>query len=147
MICGGPDEWGVGAIRIVAVGATPGVDEVVGDSFVGLNHGGFGFEVPFAGGSCREFVRSEKVGEQSGCACWSGKCGGAGGADGVGVVIGVVAVAGGLEGSDFGFGGGGSAVTANSACGTEGETSEDADDGDDGEEFDQGEGRPRAARG
>ena len=38
-------------------------------------------------------------------------------------------------------------MTANSARGSEGEACEDADDGDDGEEFDQGEGRRRAARG
>ena len=38
-------------------------------------------------------------------------------------------------------------MTANSARGTEGEACKDADDGDDGKEFDQGEGRHRAARG
>ena len=48
---GGPDEWGVGAIGVVAVGVAPGVDEVVRGGVVGINHGGFGFEVPFSGGS------------------------------------------------------------------------------------------------
>jgi hypothetical protein len=52
-----------------------------------------------------------------------------------------------LEGGDFGFGGGGSSVTANGSRGTQSEACEDTDDGDDGEEFDQGEGRRRAARG
>jgi len=43
---GGPDEWGVGAVRVVAVGVAPRVDKVVGGS-VGINHRGFGFEVAF----------------------------------------------------------------------------------------------------
>ena len=38
-------------------------------------------------------------------------------------------------------------MTANSAGGAEGEACENADDSDGGEEFDQGEGRRRAARG
>jgi len=42
---GGPDEWGVGAVRVVAVGVAPRVDEVVS-----ANHSGFGFEVAFARG-------------------------------------------------------------------------------------------------
>ena len=146
---GGPDEWGVGAIRIVTVGVAPGVDEVVGGvgGFVGFDHSGFGFEVAFGGGSCREFVRSDKVAEQSGCFCGFGNCGGAGSADGVGTVIGKITFAGGLEGGDLGLGGGSSSVTANRARRTEGEACEDADDGDDGEEFDEGEGRLRAERG
>ena len=148
LACGGPDEWGVRAIRIVTVGVAPGVDEVVGGvgGFVGFDHSGFGFEVAFGGGSCREFVRSDKVAEQSGCFCGFGNCGGAGGADGVSTVIGVVAVACGLEGSDFGFGGRVGTVSANGSRGTEGEPCEDADDGDDSEEFDQGEGGHGAER-
>ena len=63
------------------------------------------------------------------------------------IIIGVVAVARGLEGGDLRLGGGGSSVPANRARGTEGKACEDADDGDDGEEFDEGEGRRRAARG
>jgi len=149
LACGGPDEWGVGAIRIVTVGVAPGVDEVVGGvgGFVGFDHSGFGFEVAFGGGSCREFVRSDKVAEQSGCFCGFGNCGGAGGAYGVGTVIGKITVAGGLEGGDLGLGGGSSSVTANGSRGAEGEACEDADNGDDGEQFDQGEGRLRAERG
>ena len=50
MSSGGPDEGGVGAVGVIAVGVSPGVDEVVGGS-VGISHGGFGFEVPFRGGS------------------------------------------------------------------------------------------------
>jgi len=148
LACGGPDEWGVGAIRIVTVGVAPGVDEVVGGvgGFVGFDHSGFGFEVAFGGGSCREFVRSDKVAEQSGCFCGFGNCGGAGGAYGVGTVIGKITVAGGLEGGDLGLGGGSSSVTANGSRGAEGEACEDADDGDDGEEFDQGERRHGADR-
>jgi len=46
---GGPDKWGVGAVGVVAVGISPRVDEVVWGS-VGINHGGFWFEVAFGGG-------------------------------------------------------------------------------------------------
>ena len=38
-------------------------------------------------------------------------------------------------------------MTANCTRGTEGKACEDADNGDDSEEFDEGEGRRRAARG
>ena len=48
LACGGPDEWGVGAVGVVSVGVAPRVDKVVGGC-VGKNHGRFGFEVPFAG--------------------------------------------------------------------------------------------------
>ena len=49
---GGPDEGGVASsvlicAAIVPIGVAPGVDEVVGFSLFGLNHGGFGFEVAF----------------------------------------------------------------------------------------------------
>ena len=50
MACGGPDEGGVGAVGVVAISIAPGVDEVVWGSG-GINHGGFGFEVAFGGGS------------------------------------------------------------------------------------------------
>ena len=49
---GGPDEWGVCAVGVVAVGVSPGVDKVVGRC-VGKNHGGFRFEVPFGAGDGR----------------------------------------------------------------------------------------------
>ena len=148
MTCSGPDEWCVCTVGIVAVGVAPRVDKVVGGhGGIGKDHGGFGLEVAFGGGSCREFVRSDKVAEQNGCFCGFGNCGGAGGTDGVGVVVGVVAVAGGLEGGDLSFGGGGGAVTANSACGTESQACQDADEGDDGEKLDEGERRHGAARG
>ena len=152
MACGGPDKGGVGSVGIVAVGVAPGVDEGVWGCIC-FDHGGFGLEVPFAGGSGGESSRAQKVGEKSGCIGWSGDRGGAGSADGVGVVIGEVAVAGGLEGGDLRLGGGGGAVPANGARGTEGKACEDADDGDDGEEFDEGEGKlltqrtPRSERG
>ena len=48
MSSGGPDEWGVGAVGVVAVGVAPRVDKVVGRC-VGKNHGRFGFEVTFTG--------------------------------------------------------------------------------------------------
>ena len=146
MSSGGPDERGVGAVGVVAVGVAPGVDEGVWGCIC-FDHGGFGLEVPFAGGSGGESSRAQKVGEKSGCIGWSGDRGGAGSADGVGVVIGEVAVAGGLEGGDLGLGGGGGSVTANSPRRPQGQAGEDADDGDDSEEFDEGERRRRAARG
>ena len=145
MTSGGPDEWGVGAVRVVAVGVAPRVDKVVGRC-VGKNHGGFGFEVAFGGRCSTQIGRSNQIGEESlacGVVCIWGKA--RGWADvcvnRVGIVIGIEAVAGGLEGGDFGFCGGGSSVTANGSRSTESEACEDADDGDDGEEFDEGEGR------
>ena len=146
MAGGGPDEWSVCTVGIVSVSVAPGIDKVVGRC-VGKNHGGFGFEVAFGGGSCREFVRSDKVAEQNGCFCGFGNCGGAGGTDGVGSVIGEVAVARGLEGCNLGFRGGSGAVAPNGARRPQGQACEDADDGDDGEEFDEGERRHGAARG
>jgi len=50
LACSGPDEWCVGAVGVIAVGVAPRVDKVVGRS-VGKNHGRFGFEVAFGGGS------------------------------------------------------------------------------------------------
>lgn len=135
MSCGGPDEWGVGAIRIVTVGVAPGVDEVV-RGCVGIDHRGFGFEVPFAGRGRRQSRRSNKAAEEIRCTGWSSNCGRASGPDRVGIVICIVAVAGGLEGGDFGLGGGGGSETANGSGGTEGKASENADDGDNSEEFD-----------
>ena len=146
MAGGGPDEGGVGAVGIVAIGVAPGVDEGVWGCIC-FDHGGFGLEVPFAGGSGGESSRAQKVGEKSGCIGWSGDRGGAGSADGVGVVIGEVAVTRGLKGGDFGFRGGGGAVTANSPRRPQGQAGEDADDGDDSEEFDEGEGCHGAERG
>ena len=64
MSSGGPDEWGVGAVGVVAVGVAPGVDKVVGRT-VGINHGGFGFEVPFCGGSDGYGERAKQIGEES----------------------------------------------------------------------------------
>ena len=61
---GGPDKGGVGAVRIVAVGGAPRVDEVVGGS-VGINHGRFGFEVAFGGWGAVVLVRAEEIGEES----------------------------------------------------------------------------------
>ena len=48
LACGGPDEWGVCAVGIVAVRVAPGVDKVVS-----VNHSGFWFEVAFAGQGVR----------------------------------------------------------------------------------------------
>ena len=49
---GGPYEWGVCAVGIVAVGIAPRVDKVVGGS-VCKNHCRFGFEVTFRGEGVR----------------------------------------------------------------------------------------------
>ena len=49
---GGPDERGVCAIGVVAVGVAPRVDEKVG-GYGGIYHSGFGFEVAFSGGGSR----------------------------------------------------------------------------------------------
>ena len=140
MSSGGPDEWGVGAVGVVAVGVAPRVDKVVGRC-VGKNHGGFGFEVAFGGRCSTQIGRSNQIGEESlacGVVCIWGKA--RGWADvcvnRVGIVIGIEAVAGGLESSNFSFGGGVGTVPANRPCGPESEACEDADDGDDGEKLD-----------
>ena len=138
MACSGPYKRGTRAVGVIAVGVAPWVDKVVG-GFAGIDHRGFGFEVPFAGGGRRQSRRSDKAAEEIRCAGWSSHCRGAGSADGVGIVICIVAVAGSLQGGDLGFGGGCGTVTANGTCGTEGKASEDTDDGDDSEEFDEGE--------
>ena len=139
-----PDQGGVGAVGIVAVGVAPRVDEVVVSS--SIHHRGFRFEVPFAGGGRRQSRRSDKTAEENCSTGGSSHSGGAGSADGVGAVIGIEAFACGLKGGDLRFGGGGGAVPANGSCGTESEACEDADDGDDSEEFDQGEGGHGAER-
>ena len=141
MACGGPDEWGVGSVGVVAVGVAPRVDEVWVGISRAADHGGLGFEVTFCGWGAVVLVGSKEIAKEISGTSWGGDCGGAGGADGVGTVIGKIMIAGGLEGGDFGFGGRVRAVTANGARGAEGEACEDADDGDDGEEFDEGEGR------
>ena len=141
MSSGGPDEWGVGAIGVVAVGVAPGVDEVWVGIIRAADHRRFGFEVTFGGWGAVVLVGSKEIAKEISGTSWGGDCGGAGGADGVGTVIGIKAVTSGLQGSDFSFGGGVGTVTPNGSRGTEGEPCEDADDGDDSEEFDQGEGR------
>ena len=146
MTGGGPDEWGVGAVGVVAIGVAPRVDEVwVGNSRA-ADHRRFGLEVAFGGGWTIILVGAEEIVEENlasgGVVGWVNSRGGCTGIRGIKVVIGEVAVAGRLEGGDFGFGGGGGAVTANGSGGPKGEACEDADDGDDGEEFDKGEGGP-----
>ena len=138
MACRRPYDRGVCAVGVIAVGVAPRIDKVVGGC-VGVDHCGFGFEVPFAGRGRRQSRRSDKIAEESCSTGWSSNCGRASGPDGVGIVICIVAVAGGLEGGNFGLGGGGGTVTANGPCGTEGKACEDADNGDNGEELDQGE--------
>ena len=49
---GGPNEGGVCAVGVVAVGVAPRVDEKVG-GYGGIYHSGFGFEVAFSGGGSR----------------------------------------------------------------------------------------------
>ena len=147
MSSGGPDERGVGAVGVVAVGVSPGVDEVRVSAGGATDHSGFRLKVAFSGWWSIVLVSAKEIGEESGCACRGCDIGGAGSADGVSIVIGEVAVTGGLEGGDLCFGGGGGTVTANGACGTEGKACKNPDDGDDGEEFDQGERRHGAARG
>ena len=48
MSSGGPDEWGVGAVGVVAVGVAPGVDEADW-RWISSHHSRFGFEVAFTG--------------------------------------------------------------------------------------------------
>jgi len=151
----GPDQGGVCAVGVVAVGVSPGVDEVrVGDGGA-TDHRRFRLEVALRSRSYVVLVATKQVGEEDlssicvsrssrGKTCrWIGhRVSG-----GVRIMVGIVAVAGGLEGGDFRLGGGGGTVTANCTRGTEGKASEDADDGDDSEELDEGERRRRAARG
>ena len=138
MACRRPYDRGVCTVGVIAVGVAPRIDKVVGGC-VGVDHCGFGFEVPFAGRGRRQSRRSDKIAEES-CSTGGGShCGGGGSADGIGIIIRIVAVTGGLEGGDFGLGGGGGTVTANGSGGSEGKACEDADNGDNGEELDQGE--------
>ena len=151
MACGGPDERGVYAVGIVSVGVAPGVDEVWVGVGGATDHRRFWLEVAFGGWGAVVLVRAEEIGEESlarsGVVGWINNRGGCRGIRRVKIVVGEVAIAGGLEGCDFGFGGGGGAVTSNSSRRPQGKACEDADDGDDSEEFDEGEGRRRAARG
>ena len=147
MACGRPDERGVGAVGIVAVGVSPGVDEVRVSAGGATDHSGFRLKVAFSGWWSIVLVSAKEIGEENlacGGVCswgeargWADVC-----VNRVGIVIGKIAIAGGLEGGDFSFRGGGGAVPANRACGTEGKACENADNGDDSEEFDQGEGSP-----
>ena len=65
MACGGPYEWGVCAVRIVAVGVAPRVDEVWVGISRAADHSGFGFEVAFGGWGAVVLVRAEEIGEES----------------------------------------------------------------------------------
>jgi len=152
---GGPDEGGVGAVGVIAVGVAPRVDKVWVGVGGATDHRRFWLEVAFGGWGAVVLVRAEEIGEESlagvGVSQSNGRITGrwighrVGG--GVRIIIGVVAVACGLKGGDFGFRGGGGAVAPNGTSGTESEAGENADDGDDGEEFDEGERRHGAARG
>ena len=60
---GGPDEGGVCAVGVVAVGVAPWVDEVVVSS--SIDHSGFGFEVAFSGWWSIILVGAEETGEEN----------------------------------------------------------------------------------
>jgi len=147
LACSGPDEGGVGAVGVVAVGVPPRVLQVRIGCVCATDHGGFGFEVPLRSGSYAVLVATKKIGEENlaggfvitrvEAGRWIDR-----GVRGVKIVVSKITVAGGLEGGNFGFGGRVGSVTANSPSGAEGEAGEDANDSDDGEELDQGEGRP-----
>ena len=145
MICGGPDERGVGAVRIVAVSAAPGVDEVRVGVGGATDHRRFWLEVTFSRWWSIVLVGAEEVGEENyasvGVTIWvvargwigHGVCCG-----GIRIVVGEIAVARGFEGGDFGLGGRGGAVTPNGTGSTESEACKNADDGDHSEDFDEG---------
>ena len=62
---GGPDERGVSAVGVVAVGVAPRVDEVWVGISRAADHSGFGFEVAFGGWGAVVLVRAEEIGEES----------------------------------------------------------------------------------
>ena len=65
MACGGPDEWGVGAVGIVAVGVAPGVDKVWVGVGGATDHRRFWLEVAFGGWGAVVLVRAEEIGEEN----------------------------------------------------------------------------------
>ena len=151
MACGGPDEWCVGAVGVVAIGVAPRVDEVGVGIIRAADHRRFGFEVALSGGWTIILVGAEEIVEENlagGGVCSWGEARGwiNRSVRWVKIVIGEVAFTGGLEGGDFCLGGGGGAVPANGTRRTEGKACKDADDSNDGEEFDEGESRTRAER-